>query len=92
MAEVMNVENDTSARRAAFLREYNRRPEVMERNRKNQIDLSHVRKLQTTKKRFIEHSLEELTLLAIQRCDENHVDYETHKEAIDKVLRILHGS
>ncbi len=94
MAEVANDggEDSRTIRRAAFLYEYNRRPEVMAKSRQNQINLSHARKLQTTKKRFTEHSIEELTLLAMQRCNETGIDYETNKEAIMTVLRILHGA
>lgn len=85
------VENDSAARRAAYEYEYHRRPEVMEKKRQYQIDASHSRKLETTKKRFIEHSIDELLKLARKRCVETGVDYEANKAVLEAALRILHG-
>lgn len=71
---------------------YNRQPERMAKNRQISIKRSKVRKLETTGKRFQEHTIDELLTIAHQRCIASNADWDANKDEIERVLRILHWS
>ena len=90
MAEEMNVENNISAQRAAFLYEYRRRPDVMEKAREISLRKSKERKVLTTMGRFEEHSYEELMHIVAMKCAQKGVEYDVLKEDFARLIHILH--
>ncbi len=84
------VANTPDAQRAAFLYEYRRRPDVMEKAREISLRRSKERKLHTTMGRFEEHSYEELMHVVAMKCAQKGVEYDALKEDFSRLIRILH--
>lgn len=70
---------------------YNHQPERMAMKRNFSIKRSKARKLETTGKRFQEHSMDELLSIARQRCIDANVDWNSNKQIMEYVLSILHS-
>lgn len=79
------------ARRKAYDYEYHRRPEVMAKKRELALEQTRLRNVINMKKKLEELTMGELIYIASSKCAETGVSYEENKEAIEKVLRILHG-
>jgi hypothetical protein len=77
------------SRSPEYVREYLSRPYVIAARHATSVKRGRANKLKSTKKRFEEHTFEELISVAQEKCTELGVDFEENKEVIEIVLRLL---
>jgi hypothetical protein len=70
---------------------YNAQEHMKERRRIASSARSRAHKVATTEKRLQEHTIEELILIARNRCRDTNIDWNENKDRIQAVLVILHG-
>jgi hypothetical protein len=77
--------------RQAYDKEYVQRDYVMAASRERSLRKSKEKKVLTTKKRFEEHSVNELMWIAQERCREQGIDFDEKKALMLEAISILHG-
>lgn len=73
-------------------RAYEKLPHRLMKSRIYSAEKSHKKKIVTTSRRFEEHTIDDLLLMAAMKCQELGLDYEKNESTFRFVFDIMHAT
>lgn len=88
-ADIMS-EADLKEQKRIQQAEYARLPHRMAKSRADSSERCRQKKIITTSRRFEEHPIGELMMMAVMKCHELGIDYSEHEPLFLRVFEIMH--